>query len=88
MRFIVALLAVSPAVSGCGLGLPSQPLSGAWPPPVFGASPPASSASKTTTPACPELLTEDACKQGTRCVWVSEYKRADGSWATAHCSGS
>ena len=86
MRFLVVLLAVSAAVSGCGLGLPSQPMSG--PPPVFGAPPPAPSDAKSTTPTCPELLTEDACKQGTHCRWVSEYKRVDGSWASAHCSAS
>jgi hypothetical protein len=37
---------------------------------------------------CADRLTESACKEGSRCSWVSEHKRADGTLATARCSGA
>jgi hypothetical protein len=35
---------------------------------------------------CEERLSEPACKEGTRCRWINEFKRIDGTYATAHCS--
>ena len=35
---------------------------------------------------CAERLTEASCKEGTRCRWIDDFKRADGTYATAHCS--
>lgn len=90
MRFAFAILAVSAVLGGCGLGLPSQPTSGAWPPPVFGggaASWPPPAAPKETT-NCAERLTEPACKQATQCRWLGEYKRNDGTLASSHCAGA
>ena len=51
----------------------------AKPPPI--AQPPVTAA----TP-CAGRLSESSCKEGTRCRWVNDYKRADGTWATSHCS--
>jgi hypothetical protein len=35
---------------------------------------------------CAERLTESSCREGTRCRWIGDFKRADGTYATAHCS--
>lgn len=35
---------------------------------------------------CSERLTEASCKEGSRCRWINDSKRADGTYATAHCS--
>jgi hypothetical protein len=37
---------------------------------------------------CEDRFTESACKEGRRCRWVNEYKRADGTTTTARCSAS
>jgi hypothetical protein len=34
---------------------------------------------------CPERLTESSCREGTRCRWINDSRRADGTYATAHC---
>ncbi len=34
---------------------------------------------------CAERLTESSCREGTRCRWVNDSRRADGTYATAHC---
>jgi hypothetical protein len=34
---------------------------------------------------CSERLTEASCKEGSRCRWINDSKRADGTYATAHC---
>jgi hypothetical protein len=36
--------------------------------------------------SCAERLTESACNAGQRCRWINDSKRADGTYATAHCS--
>lgn len=36
---------------------------------------------------CAERLTESQCREGTRCRWVNDSRRADGTYATAHCEG-
>jgi hypothetical protein len=71
-RLVVALLTASAVVSACTQNEP--------PPPAF-------SPSKPGLPACANHLTEAACEEGRRCRWVKEHKRADGTWATAHCAG-
>jgi hypothetical protein len=87
MRILVALLSLGVVLGGCGLGLPSQPLGGAWPPPVFGGSKwPASGAPKAEEATCPERLTEAACTQATQCRWVGEHRRTDGTLASPHCA--
>ena len=35
---------------------------------------------------CPERLTEASCREGSRCRWINDSKRADGTYATAHCA--
>jgi hypothetical protein len=35
---------------------------------------------------CEERLTESSCKEGNRCLWINDSKRADGTYATAHCT--
>ena len=35
--------------------------------------------------SCAERLTESSCREGTRCRWVNDSRRADGTYATAHC---
>jgi hypothetical protein len=37
--------------------------------------------------SCGERLTESSCGEGTRCRWVNETRRADGTIATSHCEG-
>jgi hypothetical protein len=34
---------------------------------------------------CSERLTESSCREGTRCRWINEARRADGTLATSHC---
>jgi hypothetical protein len=36
--------------------------------------------------SCAERLTESSCREGTRCRWINDSRRADGTIATAHCS--
>lgn len=36
---------------------------------------------------CAERLTEAQCREGSRCRWVNDARRADGTYATAHCEG-
>jgi hypothetical protein len=36
---------------------------------------------------CVDRFSEGACKQRRGCSWVNEYKRTDGTWASAYCSG-
>jgi hypothetical protein len=35
---------------------------------------------------CSDRFTEPQCKQGQRCRWINDAKRADGTYATAHCT--
>jgi hypothetical protein len=49
--------------------------------------PPAFSVSKPHFPTCMSRLTEGACKEGRGCRWMNEHKRADGTLATARCTG-
>ena len=35
--------------------------------------------------SCTERLTESSCREGTRCRWVNDVRRSDGTYATAHC---
>ncbi len=35
---------------------------------------------------CGDRFSEAQCKQGTRCRWINEAKRTDGTYATAHCT--
>jgi hypothetical protein len=37
--------------------------------------------------SCGERFSEALCKDGTRCRWVNEFKRDDGTYATARCIG-
>lgn len=87
MRFLLALLTVSALLSGCGMGLPSQPMSGTWPPPAFGGSWSSPATPKVVEASCPERLTEPACKQAESCRWLAEHKRSDGTLASAYCTG-
>ena len=34
---------------------------------------------------CEERLTNSSCREGTRCRWINDTRRADGTYATAHC---
>ena len=36
---------------------------------------------------CVDRFSEGACKQRRGCSWVNEYKRTDGTWASAYCWG-
>ena len=36
---------------------------------------------------CLDRFSEGACKQRPGCRWVNDYKRMDGTWASAYCSG-
>jgi hypothetical protein len=38
--------------------------------------------------SCPERLTESSCREGTRCRWINDVRRSDGTYATAHCEGN
>ncbi len=35
---------------------------------------------------CAERLTEPSCREGSRCRWINDARRSDGTYATAHCS--
>lgn len=35
---------------------------------------------------CSDRLTEPSCTQGQRCRWINDYRRTDGTYATAHCA--
>jgi hypothetical protein len=35
---------------------------------------------------CSDRFTEPQCKQGQRCRWINDARRADGTYATAHCT--
>jgi len=35
---------------------------------------------------CADRFTELQCKEGRRCRWINDARRADGTYATAHCS--
>jgi hypothetical protein len=35
---------------------------------------------------CSERLTESSCREGTRCLWIKDGRRSDGTYATAHCT--
>jgi hypothetical protein len=35
---------------------------------------------------CADRLTEPSCKEGQRCSWINDYRRSDGTYATAHCT--
>jgi hypothetical protein len=37
--------------------------------------------------SCGERLSESSCREGNRCRWVNEARRADGTIATSHCEG-
>jgi hypothetical protein len=36
---------------------------------------------------CRDRFSEGACKQRPGCRWANEYKRMDGTWASANCEG-
>jgi hypothetical protein len=71
MRYLLALLAVGALVVGACSTLPLPGV-------TVGSGVPQS---------CPERLTESSCREGSRCRWVNDTRRADGSYATAHCEG-
>jgi hypothetical protein len=35
---------------------------------------------------CAERLIESSCRESTRCRWINDSRRADGTIATAHCA--
>src|SRR5262245_26024278 len=35
--------------------------------------------------SCKDRFAEDACKQRSGCTWINQYKRMDGTWASAYC---
>jgi hypothetical protein len=41
--------------------------------------------SKTMPTTCSDYLSQSACREGWRCRWINEHKRADGTSATARC---
>jgi hypothetical protein len=49
--------------------------------------PSAFSPSKPEFPTCANQLTEAVCKERRNCRWIKEYKRSDGTSATARCAG-
>ena len=70
MRVAMALLVVAAAAAACS----TLPIPGL------------SSVGSGVPQTCEERLSEPVCKEGTRCRWVNEFKRADGTYATAYCS--
>jgi hypothetical protein len=97
VKFALLLMALG-TVAGCA----GQPVTAAPPPPEAekvempkvqaktAAAPPAAAvkepAVKENVP-CLDRFSAGACKQRPGCRWVNEYKRTDGTWASAYCSG-
>jgi hypothetical protein len=71
MSRVVGILAIFAVASGCAQ-LPLPITSGV---PATGASAP-----------CADRLSEPSCKEVERCRWIGDYRRADGTYATAHCT--
>ncbi|HEX6001544.1 MAG TPA: hypothetical protein VFZ16_19450 [Hyphomicrobiaceae bacterium] len=73
MRYILALLAVAVLAVGCtSLSLPL----------------PGVGVGSGVPMTCGERLTESSCGEGQRCRWVNDSVRADGTYATAHCTST
>ena len=93
VKFALFLMALG-TVAGCA----GQPVTAAPPPPEAekvempkvqskaAAAAVKEPAVKENVP-CLDRFSEGACKQRPGCRWVNEYKRMDGTWASAYCSG-
>jgi hypothetical protein len=75
IRRLLLILGVTTGIAG---GCASLPL------PVTSGVPETSRPAVEVT--CVERLTEISCREGNRCRWVNDFKRADGTYATAHCT--
>jgi hypothetical protein len=97
VKFALLLFALG-SVGGCA----GQPVIAAQPPPeaekvempkaeAKTAAAPAAPAVKEPTVKedvpCRDRFSEGACKQRPGCRWVNDYKRMDGTWASANCEG-
>jgi hypothetical protein len=71
MRYVAVLLAVGALAAACS----TLPLPGGV------------NVSSGVPLTCPERLTESSCIEGSRCRWINDSRRADGTYATAHCEG-
>jgi hypothetical protein len=93
VKFALFLMALG-TVAGCA----GQPVTAAPPPPEAEKVEMPKVQSKTAAAAvkepavkenvpCLDRFSEGACKQRPGCRWVNDYKRMDGTWASAYCSG-
>ena len=93
VKFALFLVALG-TVAGCA----GQPVTAAPPPPEAEKVEMPKVQSKTAAAAvkepavkenvpCLDRFSEGACKQRPGCRWVNDYKRMDGTWASAYCSG-
>jgi hypothetical protein len=71
MRVALALLALGALAAACS----TLPIPGL------------SSISSGVPQSCGERLSEAMCNESTRCRWINDFKRDDGTYATAHCAG-
>ena len=47
---------------------------------------PITSGVPSTPESCSDRFTEQSCKEGRGCRWINDSRRADGTYATAHCT--